>query len=79
MSKLLREGGFAPVSALLTPLDLDSPYCAFCFRTAEFGWIHVTSQQLVCVECLNDPDAEDGTAGRRAQVRLRELEDVKIW
>ena len=79
MSRLLREGGFTPASAVVSQLDLDNTYCAFCWRDAASGWLHVASQRLVCTGCLRDPDADDGAAGRRASARLSELENVMVW
>ena len=77
--RLLREGGFAPASSVVSPLDLDNPYCVFCWREAGHGWLHVQTQSLVCTTCLRDPDADDGAVGRRASVRLSELQDATVW
>ena len=73
----MREGGFVPATSVVSALDVD-PYCAFCF-SEDPAWLHVTSQRLFCTQCLPDPDADDGAAGRQASVRLRKLDDAMIW
>ena len=78
MSRLLREGGFAPASSVVSRLDLHNTYCAFCWHDAASGWLHVASQSLVCTWCLRDPDADDGAVGRseRASLGARGRDDL---
>jgi hypothetical protein len=64
-SRLAYPGGFVPVSAVASTLDVD-PVCAFCFGMVGWsGWLHVATSRVVCGECMGDPNAKDGKVGER--------------
>lgn len=47
--------------------------CASCGRSMFGpGWVHVATSQLVCSDCLPNPEAEEGTAGRSVGQRIAE-------
>jgi hypothetical protein len=76
MSKLVRSGGFAPAQALV--VEYDDTFCCLCDRDAMRGWVHISSQLLVCTECMSDPEANDGAVGVRTSERVKAMADAPI-
>ena len=66
MSRLLRAGGFSPASAIPgDPADAGLT-CASCGTSLGLAWVHITSMQLVCRDCLPNPN-HGGTGQRMAK------------
>jgi hypothetical protein len=58
------------LAAAVSPrLELEDWRCAFCYRSAELGWLHLASQRLVSGACLPDPWAGDSDTGRHTASR----------
>lgn len=57
-------------------VDVLGAQCGFCGHTITSGaWVLVLEQSVVCEDCLPDPRAKRGLAGRRALYRLRDRID----
>lgn len=71
MSKLRQPGGWIH-SSRMPHVDVYGARCAFCGHTITgSAWVLVLEESVACLDCLSDPSAKRGLAGRRAMYRLR--------